>query len=909
MEDRAKQHFRFHKKEYTDKEIHRKLHQLEQAESLANVGSWYLDLKNNDLFWSKRLHDMLNYEPGEVVTVADFTKPVHPDDKQKVEDALQAAIEQVKPYDIELRVVVDGEIKWLHATGNVNFVDKNNPVGVIGVVQDITERKSSEQKLKHSKERYETIFEHSGTAMVVIGEDEKIKMANKRLTELCGCPKKDIIDKKTWKDFATKESADLLATYREKHLEGKPVPNKYDVELVDANGDVRTVSMTTDILPGTKQIIASLRDVTKRNTAEKKARIYQRGFDSSPNSMVFVEYLNGKPVIRNVNKGFERMYGFTKDEAIGQNPNILNSGKQSGEYYREMWSRILDPGIGYWQDEIVNKTKDGTLINALLTISAIFDGSDEPAYFMAHHLDVTERASLENAMRAIYRVNALMVTERERTPLIKKITKALINKPEYACAMIALFDEDGRIDETHHASQMTCNEQNISDEYSDELIEKIKTQGFLRIDDNDESPYRTHCSDKERHVGINVLLTSEERDYGILTIHLTPGAEPNTQETELIKELASNIGFALEHIHTHDKQERTRRTLENIVNRAPFGIYTVDKEGQVQFVNEAMIDITGDPRNKVEKFNIFELEGYQRIGMDKKIRNAIENNEPFYTERVKYQSHLGGKTTYRNMMGIPLQTDQGAVMIFVEDITKRVQAEQKVSSLNKLKSRFINALTHVTRTPLTKVRWAVETLLTGSYGDVPDKQQVFLRQILDSNAAVLRLIRNMNTTLDIERNALTLEKMPTSIPSLASSAVGTHKKRCELKNISCKVDAGSGLPAADIDPEYVRQVLDILIENAERYTKKDGHVELCIEKDGDSIRVTITDDGVGIPEAEQDNIFDRFFRASNASTMYPDGVGLGLYIAKHIVEAHGGEMGFESEFGEGSTFWFTLPIA
>jgi PAS domain S-box-containing protein len=1026
MEDPGNK-YRFKKREYTDEEIHRKLQQLEQAESLADMGSWYLDLENDDLYWSPRLREILDYEPEEPITVDDFTSPVHPEDKQDVQDALQAALDQKKPYNLELRVVVNDKMKWVHAVGDVNFDEEDNPTGVIGVVQDISESKRRESRLKKTKQKYEsvfkntgtatciieedntislanrtfakltgyslkeiegkkrwtefvaekdvekmreyhqnrrydngdapnkyefdlidksgdihridltvelipgtnksvaslndvtelkqareryaTIFENTGTAMILIGEDGKIKMANKRLSELCGCPKEDIIDKKSWEDFATEDNIELLKTYRKKRLNNEPVPENYDIDLVDAQGKIHTISLTADLLPGTKQVIASLRDITERKEAEERARIYQRGFASSPNSMVFVEYKDGEPVIRDVNKGFERIYGYSKEEAIGSNPNILNSGKQNKAYYKKMWSRILDPAIGYWQDEIINKTKDGKLVNVLLTISGIFDGKDEPEYFMAHHVDVTERTSLENAMRAIDKVNAIMVKERDPVALMKKSAEALIAKPEYACVMIALFDDEGNIDTTHHASQIQCDDKNITSEYSNEYIQKVKLEGYLEIEDTADSPFPVHCYDEKGHAGMAVLLEAEGKPYGVLTIHLRGGVEPTTREANLVRELANNIGFALEHIHTHERHNRTRNAMRTIVDRAPYGIYTVDKSGDVQFVNEAMIDITGDPREQVEKFNVLELEGYQRIGMDEKIRNVIEKNKPFYAERVKYQSHLGGKTTYRNMTGIPMHTEGVAAMVFVEDITERIEAELQVSKLNKLKSRFINALTHVTRTPLTKVRWAVETLLSGSYGKIPDKQQVFLRQILDSNESVLRLIRNMNTTLDIERDALTLEKSPTSISSLASSAIGSHKPHCEAKGIDCNIEAEQSLPAANVDPERIRQVLDIVIDNAERYTKKDGEITLSVEKDGEFIRVSVQDDGVGIPESEQGNVFDRFFRASNAATMHPDGVGLGLHIAKHIVKTHGGEMNFESTEGEGSTFWFTLPIA
>jgi PAS domain S-box-containing protein len=123
--------------------------------------------------------------------------------------------------------------------------------------------------------------------------------------------------------------------------------------------------------------------------------IFKKAFENSPNSMVLVKYENNLAQIIDVNKSYTDFYGFTKEEVLGGNPKTIKSGKQDSTYYSSMWTNILDPKIGYWRDEIVNKRKDGSLINVILTIYSIFDDLGKAKFFIANHIDITKRVTAE----------------------------------------------------------------------------------------------------------------------------------------------------------------------------------------------------------------------------------------------------------------------------------------------------------------------------------------------------------------------------------------------------------------------------------------------------------------------------------------------------------------------------------
>jgi len=241
----------------------------------------------------------------------------------------------------------------------------------------------------------------------------------------------------------------------------------------------------------------------------------------------------------------------------------------------------------------------------------------------------------------------------------------------------------------------------------------------------------------------------------------------------------------------------------------------------------------------------------------------------------------------------------GAVIV-LHDITA-------LRKLERIRRDFVANVSHEFRTPLTAIQGFAETLLGGAIDD-PQNRERFLGIILEHSRRLARLTEDLLKLSQMDAEKLELEIRPVSVAQLVESCFETAQRRATDKGLTLSLNLPSHLPDVAADSRRIQEVLQNLLDNATQYTLPGGKIVLSAETRSEEVIFTVADTGIGIPQADQPRIFERFYRVDVARSREAGGTGLGLSIARHLVEVHGGRIWVESELGVGSKFHFSIPI-
>lgn len=235
------------------------------------------------------------------------------------------------------------------------------------------------------------------------------------------------------------------------------------------------------------------------------------------------------------------------------------------------------------------------------------------------------------------------------------------------------------------------------------------------------------------------------------------------------------------------------------------------------------------------------------------------------------------------------------------------RAGERERIMSDVKSKFIFIAAHQLRTPLSGVKWALRTLLSGEVGRITRMQRRYVERAYDSNERMIRLVADLLDVSRLEEGRFGYEFAVADFRAFAESLAEEYRPRFEEQRIAFELHLpGTRMPVS-FDLERLALALRNLIENALHYTEEGGRVSLGVTESPDAITVEIADTGVGIPAGQQEKLFTKFFRGENVIRMQTEGTGLGLFIARNIIAAHGGAIAIASEEGKGTTVSFHIP--
>ncbi len=334
-------------------------------------------------------------------------------------------------------------------------------------------------------------------------------------------------------------------------------------------------------------------------------------------------------------------------------------------------------------------------------------------------------------------------------------------------------------------------------------------------------------------------------------------------------------------------------------------IIITDKDGIILYTNKAMEIITGYKAEEAIGKKAGQLWGkHMPEEFYANLWDIIKNKKKLFIGEITNRKKDG--TPYIAEVRIAPILDKDRKVNFFIGVERDITV---VKEVDKMKTEFVSLASHQLRTPLTAVKWYVEILLKK---ERDAKEEGYLRQVYDSNERMIRLVNDLLDVSHIESG----KKFGVMLKKI--NIVPVVKNVVELMSISLKsrhqkgeIKLGSEFPKElklEIDEIKIRQVFQNLIDNAINYSADKINIMVGYKQEGSMAVFSVKDSGIGIPKNQQARVFEKFFRADNTGNLSAKGTGLGLYIAKAIVEKHGGKIWFESAEGVGTTFYFSLPL-
>ena len=411
--------------------------------------------------------------------------------------------------------------------------------------------------------------------------------------------------------------------------------------------------------------------------------------------------------------------------------------------------------------------------------------------------------------------------------------------------------------------------------------------------------------------GVALLATPvvhHSKTLGVIVV-ARPEREYDTHDARLLGLVATRLSVLVENSALYHDVNARRERWEAVFRYTDDGIIIFDHDAKIVGFNPASVtitkyavaDATGQAFTRIVK--TVSKEGTDMSGVSP-IKRVLSEGVTITKSEQLIEARTGERL-WTEISYSPIFDDSGQVTSGIA-IIRNIQKDREV---DEIKSDFISIVSHELRTPLTAIKGFLSMLLKRDFGEISDKQAHFLSRVYQSNQRMIDLVEDLLESSHIESGKITLTINPVAMEGIVANVVAEEAGKAAGKQILVKINRRQRLPRVLADESRLHQILVNLIDNAIKYSGTDSEIRINFKVKGDELITTIADQGVGITPSQFDRLFTKFGRIYNPMSIQAGGTGLGLYIVKNLVEAHGGRIWVTSREGQGSRFSFTLPIA
>jgi PAS domain S-box-containing protein len=849
---------------------------------------------------------------------------------------------------IEYAVVKSQHPLWLRVV--VTAFQEPTPRRVVISHVDITERKLGEATLREAvdllethvqdrtaelnstKERVEGILNNSLEGIVLVDADLTIQQTNLAFNRLFNDYTEGYIGQSLL-SIVHPDDASLLkkkiqpdpSKQKGTHLElralgpkGESFDAEFSIGYITAGGLVCTIS-----------------DITERKQAEKALKAYATEVEEMYyKAPIGYHSLNENGIFAQINDTELRWLGYTRDEVIGKLSWFDILAPESLPVYRESFDLFKQQGV-VKDLEFDVICKDGKRLSALLSEVAVYDDSQRFLMTRSTFYDISDRKKAERALqlkieedrefqshlKALHDITMELTVIDDLNGFYRRAVELGLQQLGFERIALFLFDP---LDGSAIGTFGTDTNGLVTDEHHVRLGAN-RSEGLLQLAFNSEDRFffaentRLYTQYQEESTGWNAaaIVRNGAESLGWLVTDNAIHHEPATKvQLEVLSLYALTLGTLLVTKRTNAALRESESRYRLLANNVTDAITRITIKGEYLYVSPSVRSVLGYlPEELVGKYWQDFVHPDDTTDVMAHLHSPVASGIPIpplsYRMRRNDGEYIWVESTAQAIYHI--STDELIEFVMVSrDISERKRVEQalqqaleKEKELGELKSRFVSMASHEFRTPLTTILATTETL--SAYRHKMDEQQIEHRldKIREQVGYLKDVMEDVLLLAQMQARRVQFNPTPINLNELVQSVMEEYQNHPESTHQLIYTGAQTE-QIVKLDKKLMRQILSNIISNAIKYSPAGKLVNVYLDYIASYVNISVRDEGIGIPEADQKRLFEAFHRATNVGNI--SGTGLGLVIAKESVDLHGGTITVESQVGNGTCFTISIPI-
>ncbi|MBW3632176.1 MAG: PAS domain S-box protein [Chloroflexi bacterium] len=849
-----------------------------------------LDEQRALTYISPQVETIAGYSPDEILSgqPKSLIGRVHPEDREHLLDAAEQTLRTLSPYRAEYRVQAsDGRWIWLQDQASVVRDARGHPLLWQGVLIDITARKTAEEALREAEVRYRGLFEGVADAILIADADGCYLDANPAATALLGYEREELLQMRV-ADLVAGEPEWIATEYARYQEEGSW---RGELELRRKDGSTVPVELgaTVVALPTGSTYLAVLRDCTERKQAAAMLQASEKRFRALvQNSSDIIVVFDADGIRRYVSPSVEHLLGYPPADLLGQG-----------------LEELIHPDDAPRLQEAIQSCVGGANQTPLVELRIRHcDGSWRD--FEAIGTNLLEEPGVAGIV-----FNSRDITDRKAAEVaLQKSEERFRSAFDNAPTGMALLTTDGHFLQVNHS--LCC----VLAYSESELLGKSFAEITLAEDRNVDSDLVQHLlrgGIASYQIEKRLVRKADEVIWARLTVSLVRGS--TSEPLYLVAQIQDITPFKAAGAALRESEERFRSAFSH----APIGMALVTPDDRFMQVNRALCELVGYTEEELLSKTFQAITHPDDLADEQELAARMWAGEIDTYQLEKRYIHKDGHIVWVlvTVSAIVNGSVPNYAIAQILDITGRRHVEmeravmlasereysKQLRAMTEMRADLTAMIAHELRAPVSALRMMAFLWSSGELA--PEDGAEMLAAAKREIDQLDRLINDIATVTDAEREDLSVQLHPVPLTMLLETAMTFSETSLREHHFSI-----SDIPDVRVwcDPERMSQVLRNLLDNAAKHTPPGTYVEINVHRKGQRVRLEVADRGPGLSEEEVPLIFEKFGRGRQAAARQTPGAGLGLYLSRLLVEAHGSELTVETAPGSGARFAFELGI-